>query len=178
MNLKGKKIAIMATDFFEESELVQPMRELQSNGAAVEIIAPHAGKIQGMDRADKAASIEVDKTLDEAKPLDYDAIVLPGGTINADKLRVMPKAKEFVKAIYQAGKPTAVICHAPWVLVSAGLARGKKMTSYPTLQDDIKKAGGNWVDEEVAIDKNLITSRNPDDLPAFNSALISALVTA
>jgi protease I len=175
-NLSGKKVAVLATDYFEESELTEPVKALKEAGATVEIIAPKSGEIKGLKHIDPGQAIKVDKTLDEANPTDYDALVLPGGAVNADHLRADKKARDFViKIMDELGKPTAVICHAPWVLVSAGLARGKKLTSYFTIQDDMRNAGAEWVDEECVIDGNLITSRKPDDIPAFNRALISAL---
>jgi len=175
-NLSGKKVAVLATDYFEEVELTEPVKALRGAGATVEIIAPKAGEIKALRHVESGQAVKVDKTLDEADPADYDALVLPGGAVNADHLRTEQKAKDFViKVMDEMGKPTAVICHAPWMLVSAGLARGKKLTSYFTLQDDLRNAGADWVDEEVVIDGNLITSRKPDDIPAFNRALISAL---
>lgn len=175
-DLSGKKVAVLATDYFEEVELTQPIQALKEAGAQVEIIAPKSGQIQGLKHIDKGQSIHVDKTLEEARAEDYDGLVLPGGAVNADRLRTEDKAKNFViKMMDELGKPTAVICHAPWVLVSAGLARGKKLTSFFTLADDMRNAGANWVDQEVVVDGNLITSRKPDDIPAFNKALISAL---
>jgi protease I len=175
-NLSGKKVAVLATDYFEEAELTEPVKALKDAGAEVEVIAPKSGEIQGLKHVDKGQSVKVDKTLDEADPADYDALVLPGGAVNADHLRMEEKARNFVvKMMDELGKPTAVICHAPWMLVSSGLARGRKLTSYFTIQDDLRNAGAEWADEEVVVDRNLITSRNPDDLPAFNNALISAL---
>jgi protease I len=175
-DLSGKKIAVIATDFFEEAELTEPVKALKEAGAHVDIIAPKSGEIRGLNHVNKGQSIKVDKTLDEAKPEDYNALVLPGGAVNSDHLRMEKKARDFVtKIMDELGRPTAVICHAPWVLASAGLARGKKLTSYFTIQDDMRNAGADWSDEEVVIDGNLITSRKPDDIPAFNKALISAL---
>jgi protease I len=175
-DLSGKKVAVLATDYFEEVELTEPVKALKAAGAKVDIIAPKSGEIKGLKHVELGQAVKVDKTLDEADPADYDALVLPGGAVNADKLRIVQKARDFVtKMMDEMGKPTAVICHAPWILVSAGLARGKKMTSYFTIQDDMRNAGADWVDEEVVVDGNLITSRNPDDLPAFNKALIDAL---
>jgi protease I len=175
-DISGKKIAIVATDYFEESELFSPLEALQKAGAEVEVIAPKSGEIKGLKHVDPGKSIKVDKTLDEADPADYDALVLPGGAVNADSIRVEEEAKNFViKIMDEAEKPTAVICHAPWLLVSAHLARGRKLTSFHTIQDDMINAGAEWVDEEVVIDGNLITSRNPGDLPAFNRAIIEAL---
>jgi protease I len=175
-DLSGKKVAVLATDYFEEAELTGPVKALKDAGATVEIIAPKSGEIKGLKHVEPGQAVKVDKTLDEADPADYDALVLPGGAVNADHLRIEKKAQDFViKLMDEMGKPTAVICHAPWLLVSAGLARGRRLTSYHTIQDDLRNAGADWVDEEVVVDGNLITSRKPDDLPAFNSALIKAL---
>jgi protease I len=175
-DLSGKKIAIVATDYFEESELTEPLKALKEAGAAVEIIAPHDGEIKSVRHVDPGQSIKVDKTLDEANPADYDGAVFPGGAVNADALRMEQKARNFItKILDELGKPTAVICHGPWLLASAGLARGKKLTSFFTIQDDMRNAGAKWSDEEVVQDGNLITSRKPDDLAAFNKKLIAAL---
>lgn len=175
-NLSGKKVAVVATDYFEEAELTEPVKALKDAGAQVDIIAPHSGEIKGVKHLEPGQSVKVDKTLDEANPRDYDAAVFPGGAINADHLRMEEKARDFIVSIMdEQGKPTAVICHAPWLLVSSHLARGKRLTSFFTIQDDMRNAGADWVDEEVVVDGNLITSRNPDDLPAFNRALIAAL---
>jgi protease I len=174
-DLSSKKVAVVATDYFEEEELTRPVEALKKAGAQVEIIAPKSGDIKGLKHTDPGQAIHVNKTLDEAKAEDYDAVLLPGGAVNADQLRMEEKARNFVRKIFQAGKPTAVICHAPWLLVSAGIAKGKRLTSFFTIQDDMRNAGANWVDEEVVVDGNLITSRQPDDIPAFNKALLSAL---
>lgn len=175
-DLSGKKVAVVATDYFEEAELTEPVKALREAGAEVEVISDKKDEIQGLKHVDPGQKVKVDKNLDEANAEDYDALVLPGGAVNADNLRMNQKARDFVtKIMDEEGKPTAVICHAPWILVSAGLARGKKLTSFFTIQDDMRNAGAEWVDEEVVIDGNLITSRNPDDLPAFNDALINAL---
>jgi protease I len=175
-DLSGKKVAVLATDYFEEPELTEPVKALKEAGATVEIIAPKPGEIKALKHVDPGQAVKVDKTLDEADPADYDALVLPGGAVNADHLRMEKKARDFViKMMDELGKPTAVICHAPWLLASAGLARGKKLTSYFTIQDDMRNAGAEWTDEEVVVDGNLITSRNPDDIPAFNKTLIAAL---
>jgi protease I len=176
--LSGKKVAVLATDYFEEPELTEPVKALKEAGATVEIIAPKSGEIKALKHVDPGQSIKVNKTLDEADPADYDGLLLPGGAVNADHLRMEKKARDFVtKMMDELGKPTAVICHAPWMLVSAGLARGKKLTSYFTIQDDLRNAGADWVDEECVVDGNLITSRNPDDIPAFNKAFIKALAS-
>jgi protease I len=174
-HLSGKKVAIMATDYFEEIELTSPRDALQAAGATVEVIAPHGGEIKSLNHIRPGNPVHVDKTLDEANPDDYDALVLPGGVVSADHLRVEERAKDFVTKIDAERKPLAVICHGPWLLVSSRVIRGKKLTSYHTLQDDILNAGGEWVDQEVVVDGPLITSRKPDDLPAFNEALLKAL---
>jgi protease I len=176
-DLSDKTVAILVDNYFEEAEFTGPLRALREAGATVEVIAaePQDGHIQALNHVDMGNEFPIDKTLDEADISKYDALVLPGGAMNADQLRMQPKAREWVRAIMDAGKPLAVICHAPWVLVSAGLARGRKLTSFFTIQDDMLDAGADWVDEPVVIDGNLITSRKPDDVPAFNNALISAL---
>jgi protease I len=166
------RVAIMATDGFEESELTEPMRSLREAGAKVEVIAPKGGSIQGFRHFDKGQSVAVDRTLDEAKPEEYDALMLPGGALNADALRVVPRAQEYVRSFQEAGKPIAAICHAPWTLISAGVVRGRTLTSYHTIQDDVRNAGGRWVDREVVEDGNWVTSRQPSDLPAFNKAML------
>jgi protease I len=176
MDLTGKKVAIVATDYFEEAELTSPKEALEKAGATVEVIAPHDGEIQGLNHIEPGEAVHVDKTLAEANPDDYDAVVLPGGVVNADHLRADKAAQNFVtKIMGEEDKPTAVICHGPWLLVSSHLVRGRKLTSYHTLQDDIVNSGGEWVDQEVVVDGNLITSRKPDDLSAFNEALLKAL---
>lgn len=175
-DLDGKKVAVLATDYFEEPELTEPVKALREAGAEVDIIAPHKGEIKGLQHVDPGEAVKVDKTLNEANPADYDALVVPGGAVNADHLRMERKARDFItKIMDEMCKPTAVICHGPWLLASAGLARGRKLTSYFTIQDDLRNAGAEWQDKEVVVDGNLITSRNPDDIAAFNKALISAL---
>jgi protease I len=178
-DLTGKKVAVLVDNYFEESEFTEPIKALKEAGATVETIAtgPEDGQVQGLKHVDKGQTFKIDKTLDEAEIDDYDALVLPGGAINADQLRMKDKARQWVKKASEDGKPLAVICHAPWVLASAGLAKGRKLTSFFTIQDDMRDAGAEWVDEEVVIDGNLITSRNPDDLPAFNHALISMMAS-
>lgn len=175
MHLSGKKVAILATDYFEKVELTGPRDALIEAGVSVEVIAPHGGEIKALNHVEPAGSVAVDKTLDQASPDDYDGLVIPGGVVNADHLRVEEKAQDFVIKMIAAQKPTAVICHGPWLLVSSHQVRGKKLTSYHTLEDDIINAGGNWVDESVVVDGCIITSRKPDDLPAFNKALLEAL---
>lgn len=174
-HLSDKKVAIIATDYFEEVELTSPRDALQAAGASVEIIAPHGGEIKSLNHIRPGNPASVDKTLDEANPGDYDAVVIPGGVINADHLRMEEKARDFVVKTEAEGKPVAAICHGPWLLVSSRIVRGHKFTSYHTLQDDIRNAGGEWLDQAVVTDGNFITSRNPDDLPAFNNAILAAL---
>ena len=170
--LLNKRIALLATDGFEQAELEEPMNALEAAGATVSIISPKSGKIQGMKHADKGSQFDVDIPLDKAKPEEFDALMLPGGMMNPDSLREMPAAVSFVRAFADAGKPIAAICHAPWILIEADLVRGRKLTSWPAIQSDVKNAGGNWVDEEVVVDQGLVTSRKPADIPAFNAKMI------
>lgn len=170
--LNGITVAILATNGFEEAELLEPREALDHAGAMTKAIAPKAGKIQGMKHAEKSKIIDVDLTLDKANPEEYDALLLPGGALNADQLRMDEKAREFVKSFDRAGKPIAVICHGPWLLVSAGLVKGRTLSAYHTIQDDIRNAGGEWKDEEVVRDKNWVSSRQPSDLPAFNREML------
>lgn len=165
-------VAILATDGFEEAELTEPAKALGQAGAKVDVIAPHDGRIQAFKHHDKSITVPVDLTLDQADPAKYDALMLPGGALNADSMRAQPKALEFIRSMARAGKPMAVICHAPWELVSAGIADGKTMTSYYTIQDDLRNAGANWVDKEVVVDGKLVTSRQPNDIPAFNDEML------
>jgi protease I len=171
-DLANIRVAILATDGFEEPELTEPRKALESAGARTDVIAPKPGQIQAFRHHDKSITVKVDRTLDEARPEEYDAVLLPGGALNADALRVVPTAKQFIRAMWEAGRPFAVICHAPWELVSAGLAEGRRLTSYHTIQDDLKNAGADWVDQEVVVDGQLVTSRRPDDLPAFNREML------
>lgn len=171
-DLKNLRVAVLATDGFEERELTDPRRALDDAGARTEVIAPKPGQIQAFRHHDKSITISVDRTLDQARPDDYDAVLLPGGALNADALRMEPKVKQFLQAMQKAGKPFAVICHAPWELISAGLVEGRTLTSYHTIQDDLKNAGANWVDREAVVDGNWVTSRKPDDIPAFNREMI------
>ena len=172
MELSGKKIAILATHGFEQSELEVPRDTLKAAGATVEIISPQAGEIKGWDEKDWGRPVKVDKTLDQAAPADYDALVLPGGQINPDLLRVEPKALQFIKSVFDAKKVVAAICHAPWLLVETGIARGRRMTSYKSIKTDVANAGAKWEDSEVVVDQGLITSRNPGDLKAFSAKII------
>lgn len=172
MELSGKKIAILATNGFEQSELEVPRDTLKAAGATVEIISLEAGEIKGWDDKDWGRPVKVDRTLDQASASDYDAIVLPGGQINPDLLRVEPKALSFIKSIFDAKKVVAAVCHAPWLLVETGIAKGRKMTSYPSIKTDVVNAGGKWEDSEVVVDQGVITSRNPGDLKAFSAKII------
>jgi protease I len=165
-------VAILATAGVEDAELKGPRKALDDAGAKTTLIAPKAGKIQSLNHSDKASQYNVDQTLDQVRADQFDAVLLPGGALNADTLRVHPRAQEFVREMNQSGKPMAFICHAPWLLVSAGLAKGRSMTSYHTIQDDIRNAGGKWQDEEVVQDKNWVSSRQPSDISAFNRSMI------
>jgi protease I len=171
-DLSDLRVAVLATDGFEESELTEPVNALQKAGAHVEVVSPKAGEIQGFHHFDKSKSVPVDRKLHDVRVDDYDALVMPGGALNADALRTLPEVKAFVRGFQDAGKPMAVICHAPWTLISADLVRGRTLTSYHTIQDDVRNAGGNWVDREVVEDGNWVTSRQPSDLPAFNQAML------
>lgn len=166
--LDGLVIAILATDGFEQSELTDPRKALDDAGADTELVSPNSEKIRSWNKKDWGGEIAVDITLDDADPKDYDALVLPGGVINADALRLQPKAVAFVKAFFTANKPVAVICHAPWLLIDSGNVRGRRLTSWPSLKTDLTNAGAQWTDEEVVMDGNLVTSRRPGDIPAFN----------
>jgi protease I len=170
--LAGKKVAILAADMFERVELEQPRKALEDAGATVEVISIHDGEIQGFDHFDPANKVKVDKTVEEVSTDDYDALLVPGGVGNPDQLRGDENAVAFVRGMVEAKKPLAVICHGPWVLVEAGVVRGRSLTSWPTLQTDIRNAGGDWVDEEVVVDDGIVTSRKPDDIPAFNKKMI------
>ncbi len=174
-DINSKKIAILATDGFEQSELSEPHKALKAAGAAVTIVSPKSGKIQGMKHDEKGDKFDVDVELSKARPEDFDALVLPGGVANPDTLRIDAQAVAFVKAFVAAGKPIAAVCHGPWTLIEADAVRGRKVTSWPSLKTDLKNAGANWVDQQVVVDGNLVTSRKPDDLPAFNEAFIKLL---
>lgn len=173
-DLNGVRVAILATNGYEETELVKPRQALEEAGAKVTVIAPESGEIYGMKHHDKAGKTKVDMTLQEANAGDFDAVLLPGGVLNADALRDFREAQEFVRKLNEEKKPVAVICHGAWLLVSAGLAKGRKLTSWPTVSDDIRNAGGLWEDKEVLRDGNFISSRKPDDIPAFNKEMITA----
>lgn len=170
--LQGKKVAILAADGFEEVELTKPRAALQEAGAETKVVSIESGQIQGMRHADKGEKIDVDLALDDARPEDFDALLIPGGLMNPDTLRATPDALEFVRHFFEEGKPVAAICHGPWVLIDAGLVRGRTLTSWPNIKTDVRNAGGNWVNEEVVVDNGLVTSRKPDDIPAFNQKMI------
>jgi protease I len=170
--LDGKKIAILATDGVEEIELTEPRRALEEAGATVHLLAPGPDAIQAMDHTEKSNRLEVERAVGDADPQEYDGLVLPGGVVNADHLRVDKSSVEFVRSFLLNGKPVGVICHGPWILIETGLLQGRTLTSYPTLQTDLRNAGATWVDEEVRQDGNLVSSRRPADLKAFCGKLI------
>jgi protease I len=170
--LKGKKVAIVAADMVEQVELMEPRKALEDAGAETELISLKPGEIQGFNHFDPADKIKVDRAIEEVEASDYDALMIPGGVGNPDQLRGDENVVSFVRDFFEAGKPVAAICHGPWVLVEAGVVRDRTLTSWPTLQTDIRNAGGNWVDEQVVVDQGLVTSRKPDDIPAFNDKMI------
>jgi protease I len=171
-SLSGKKVAILATDGFEQSELLEPRKALEEAGATTQVVSPSGPKIRGWNEKDWGQEVPVDVPLDAAKASDYDALLLPGGVMNPDKLRMNEKALAFAREIVDAGKPVAAICHGPWTLVEIGFVKGRTLTSWPSLKTDIRNAGGNWVNHEVVADHGLVTSRKPADLPAFNRKMI------
>ena len=170
--LKGKKVAIVAADMVEQVELVEPRKALEAAGAETELISLKPGEIRGFNHFDPADTFKVDRTAEEVDASEFDALLLPGGVGNPDQLRGDENVVSFVRDFFEAGKPVAVICHGPWTLVEAGVVKGRKLTSWPTLQTDIRNAGGRWVDQEVVVDQGLVTSRKPDDIPAFNAKMI------
>jgi protease I len=172
MELSGKKIAILATNGFEQSELEVPRDALKEAGATVDVISLEAGEIKGWDKKDWGHPVKVDKVLDQVSAKDYDAVVLPGGQINPDLLRVETKALQFIKDIFEAKKVVAAVCHAPWLLIETDIAKGRKMTSFKSIKTDVINAGGKWEDSEVVVDQGVITSRNPGDLKAFSAKII------
>lgn len=173
--LNGLDIAILVTDGFEQAEFTEPKAALEAQGASVKVISNQPGKVQGFHHDTKAEQFPVDLVFSDADPKLFDAVVLPGGVINADQIRIIPEAQRFVQSMQQDGKPIAVICHGAWLLVSAGLVKNRTLTSWPTLQDDIRNAGGNWKDQEVVTDENLVSSRKPADIPAFNREIIDLI---
>lgn len=170
--LSDKKIAILVANGFEQEELTRPRRALHDAGATTFIVSPEKDKVRGWDHTDWGETFSVDVAVAEANPDDYDGLLLPGGVMNPDNLRRDPDVQRFVRAFFEARKPVAAICHAPWTLIDAGVAKGRKLTSYPTLQMDLRNAGAEWVDQEVVVDNGLVTSRRPDDIPAFNAKMI------
>jgi protease I len=171
-NLRGMRVAIIATDLFEEAELIQPREALQRAGAQTVVVAPHGGEIQAVQHDKKTQKVKVDMTLDKAKSKDFDAVLIPGGAMNSDALRIEPKAQQLVREIDSEQKPIAVICHGPWLLISADLVRGHEMTSYHTIRDDVRNAGANYRDEECVRDRNWVSSRQPSDIPRFNEEML------
>ena len=171
-NLNGLKVAILVTDGFEQVELTEPRKALDQAGARTQIVSPKDRQVRGWKFTDWGENLPVDVKLDGAKAEDFDALLLPGGVMNPDELRTLPKAVVFAKAFLDAGKPVASICHGPWTIIETGAARGRRLTSWPSLKTDLRNAGADWVDQEVVVDRNLITSRKPDDIPAFNRTMI------
>jgi protease I len=177
-DLSGKRIAFLATDMVEQVELTEPWKAVDEAGGRPELISLEEGEIQGFNHYDKADTFEVDRTVDEASADEYDALVLPGGVGNPDTLRTNENAVQFVRQFVEAGKPVAVICHGPWTLVEADVVRGRTLTSFPSIRTDIRNAGGNWVDQEVVVDNGIVSSRKPDDLPAFCKTFIEEFARA
>ena len=170
--LQGRRIAILATDGVESVELTEPKKALEAAGATVHVISLNSGEIKGFNHDQPSGPITVDKTIRDARPDDYDNLVLPGGVANPDRLRTHTEVVRFVKSFFDQGKKVAAICHGPWTLIEANVLRGYRITSWPSLKTDLKNAGANWVDEQVVVDQGLITSRKPDDIPAFNKTMI------
>ena len=170
--LQGKRVAFLATDMVEQVELTEPRKALDKAGAKTDLISIEPGEIQAFNHYDKADKFKVDRIVEEARADDYDALVIPGGVGNPDTMRTDENAVELVRQFFQQGKPIGVICHGPWMLVESGVARGRTLTSWPTLQTDVRNAGGNWIDKEVVVDAGIVTSRKPDDIPAFNKKMI------
>jgi len=171
-DLTGKRVAILVADGFEQVELTKPKKALEKAGAETDIVSPSGDKVQGWEHDEMGDEFEVDVPLNEAKASDYDALLLPGGVMNPDTLRTIPAAVEFAKHFFEEGKPVAAICHGPQLLIEAGVVKGRKMTSFPSLKTDLKNAGADWVDEVVVCDQGLVTSRKPDDIPQFNEKMI------
>ena len=178
VDLNGKRVAILATDMFEQVELVEPRQALEDAGAETELLSLEEGEIQGFNHYDKADSFRVGRAVADAEVQDYDALLLPGGVGNPDTLRTDENAVEFVRSFVESGKPVAAICHAPWTLVEADVVRGRTLTSFHSIRTDVRNAGGNWVDEEAVVDDNLVTSRRPDDIPAFNEQMLKLFAAA
>ncbi len=176
--LRGKTVALLVADGFEQDELIEPRKALEEAGARTRVVSPASGEVKGWNHTDWGRRVPVDIPLDQAKSEEFDALLLPGGVMNPDKLRREPKAIEFVKAFVDAHKPLAVICHGAWTLIDAGAVRGLRLTSYPSIRIDLENAGAQWVDEEVVIDRGVVSSRKPDDIPAFNRAMIEEFAKA
>jgi protease I len=170
--LRNKRVAVLVENGFEQSELTEPVKALKEAGARVDVVSPQAAKVKGWKQGNWGDEVPVDRRLEEAKPQEYDALLLPGGVMNPDKLRINQTAITFIKHFVESGKPIAAICHGPWPLIEAGGVRGRKMTSWPSLQTDLRNAGAQWVDQEVVVDQGLVSSRKPDDIPAFNRKII------
>lgn len=170
--LRGMRVAILVDNGFEQVELVRPRSALEVMGAKTEIVSPQAEHVRGWNFKQWGDDLDVDVPLSDAKPGDYDALLLPGGVMNPDRLRMKPEAVAFVKAFFDAGKPVAAICHGPWTIIEAGAARGRRIASWPSLKTDLRNAGAEWLDEEVVVDDNLVSSRNPNDIPAFNREMV------
>ena len=170
--LHGKRIAILFTDGVEQAELMQPLDALSEAGARIDLLSLHDGAVQAMDHSDKGETVKVDATVDNADADDYEGLVLPGGVSNPDKLRMNKRTVDFVRECFKGGVPIAVICHGPWTMIEAGVVDGLTMTSYPSLRTDVRNAGGHWVDREAVVDRAVLSSRNPDDLPAFCTQMI------
>ena len=170
--LKGKRVAALVANGFEQVELTEPRKALEGAGATVQVVSPETDRVRGWNHTEWGSDVQVDRPLDQARADDYDALLLPGGVMNPDRLRMNPKAVRFVKQFFEGGKPIAVICHGPWTLVDAGVVRGVKMTSYPSVRTDLVNAGADWVDQEVVVDRGVVSSRKPDDIPAFNRKMI------
>lgn len=173
--LANKRVAILATNGFEQSELLEPKKALEAEGATTTIVSPESGEIRGWKNREWADSIKVEATLDSCASEDFDALLIPGGTMSPDRLRMDPAAVQFVKDFIEAGKPVGAICHGPWMLVEADCVRGRTVTSWPSVQTDLKNAGANWVDQEVVCDQGLVTSRKPEDIPAFTKKLVEEI---
>jgi protease I len=166
-DIEGKRVAILATDGFEQSELFEPKKALDEAGAKTEVVALKGGSIKAWNKKDWGKAVKVDRVVDDANPAEYDALLLPGGVMSPDHLRINSRAVHFVRSFFEDGKPVAAICHGPWTMVEADVVRGRRLTSYPSIKTDLRNAGADWVDETVVVDSGLVTSRNPDDLPAF-----------
>lgn len=175
MKLENKKVAILATNGFEKSELFEPLKALKKEGATVHVVSIKEGDIKSWDKGNWGETVKVDKLVKNVNESEYNALVLPGGVINPDHLRIEEDALQFIRSFFESGKPVAAICHAPWLLISAGVINNRKVTSYKTIKDDVINAGADWVDKEVVVDNGLVTSRNPDDLPAFISKVIEEI---